>query len=103
MGNCCHDAVVVAQAKIANATERVWMTPRGAWSQVLAAGSLPWAFSSQLDSSDYAKVSGLEGGQNSCTSLLLLRQQILGWSWLWSEAASGEGRNRDQASRYDTV
>ncbi|CAE7541394.1 unnamed protein product [Symbiodinium sp. CCMP2592] len=73
MGNGCPDALIVEQAKIANATERIWMTPRGPWSQMSqAAGSLPWAFSSHLDSSDYAKVSAQQFALKGAKTAALL-------------------------------
>ncbi|CAE7492216.1 unnamed protein product [Symbiodinium sp. CCMP2592] len=58
MGNGCNDELLVEQAKLANATERIWVSPRGPWSQLSRAsgGPLPWAFSSHLDSWDYAKL-----------------------------------------------
>ncbi|CAE7309164.1 unnamed protein product [Symbiodinium microadriaticum] len=58
MGNGCNDALLVEQAKLANATARIWVSPRGPWSQLSRAsgGPLPWAFSSHLDSWDYAKL-----------------------------------------------
>ncbi|CAE7240635.1 unnamed protein product [Symbiodinium natans] len=58
IGNGCNDFHVVEQAKVANATERIWMTPRGPWSQMSRStgGPLPWAFSSHLDSWDYSRM-----------------------------------------------
>jgi len=55
MGSGCNDELLVEQAKLANATARIWVSPRGPWSQLSRAtgGPLPWAFS---DSWDYAKL-----------------------------------------------
>mmetsp|Transcript_25417 Transcript_25417/g.60555 ORF Transcript_25417/g.60555 Transcript_25417/m.60555 type:complete len:1120 (-) Transcript_25417:137-3496(-) len=57
IGNGCNDFHVVEQAKVANAAARIWMTPRGPWSQMSRStgGPLPWAFSSHLDSWDYSQ------------------------------------------------